>query len=147
MLKFKKPFEKYACPGDKIVAVDGPWSAIATIYRDDCSDAPDREDEGFWPSKDETAAGYVLPEKFDEQQAMAERVMAAWKNDEWFYVGVAVVVSYKGIALTGQYENALWRVECNYPDSDNAYLMEVANELAKEALETAKDVRAQLCKD
>jgi len=47
--------------------------------------------------------------------------MAAWKNDEWYYCGVI------------------------YPDSDNAYLTEVANELLPEALEVAKAERARQC--
>jgi hypothetical protein len=59
--------------------------------RDDTSDRPDERDEGFWPSHDKDAAGYVLPENFDEQQRIAEERMRAWENDEWEYIGVVAV--------------------------------------------------------
>jgi len=40
---------------------------------------------------------------------------------------------------------SLWGIEANYPDSDNAYLTEVANGLLPEALEAAKAERARQC--
>jgi hypothetical protein len=144
-MAFTKGFSAYACMGDTITCeVDGV-NATATIYRDDCSDRPDQRDDGFWPSRDPKAAGYVLPENFDAEHTKAERVMKAWKNDEWFYCGVAVTVEKNGVQLTKRYDNALWGVECNYPDSDNEYLLVVANELLPEALEEAKGVIAKLC--
>jgi hypothetical protein len=71
--------------------------------------------------------------------------MAAWERDEWWYVGVAVTVSKNGVQLTGRYDHALWGVDCNYPGSDNSYLLEVANENLSEAVGAAKAKLASLC--
>jgi hypothetical protein len=142
---FTKGFGRFACVGDKITCdVDG-FVATATIYRDDNNDMPDQRGDGFWPSRDPNAAGYVLPENFDKEQALAERVMAAWKNDDWFYCGLAVTIRKDGVRLTQRYDYALWGVECNYPDSANEYLLEVANDLLPDAIEGAKAVLAKLC--
>lgn len=40
---------------------------------------------------------------------------------------------------------SLWGVEANYPDTDNSYLCEVANELLPEALARAEDQRGRIC--
>ena len=142
---FKTPFKPYACAGDTITCdVDG-FALTATIYCDDCSDKPDERDCGFWSSRDRDSAGYVGPDMYEDQMARAKAVMAAWKNDEWFYCGVAVTVTRAGVLLTGRYANALWGVECNYPDSDSEYLRNVANELLSVALEEAKAKLVGLC--
>ncbi len=70
--------------------------------------------------------------------------LRAWCNDEWRYVGVAVRVSKGDVDLTGKYHNALWGIEANYPDSDNAYLAEVANDLVGDALTEARAAIASL---
>jgi hypothetical protein len=141
---FTKAFNKFACEGDSITCTVDGFTATARVYRDDSGDKPDQRDDGFWPSRDKNAAGYVLPADFDAAMAKAERVMAAWKNDEWFYCGVAVTVSREDVELTGQYEHAVWGIECNYPDSDNAYLTETANEMLSEAIEAARAKLAKL---
>lgn len=70
--------------------------------------------------------------------------MQAWINDEWWYCGIAVEVRKCGVALTGQYDNALWGIDANYPPPSykgrptNWYLREVANELLGEALPAAR---------
>ena len=66
------------------------------------------------------------------------------KNDEWFYCGVILSVALEGITLD-RFAASLWGIEANYPDSDNAYLSEVANELLPEALAEAKAERARQC--
>lgn len=138
---FVKGFSEYVCEGDSITCeVDG-FTVTARIYRDDCSDPPDERNMGFWPSLDPNEAGWIGPKSkrtLARRMAKAQAVMAAWKNDEWFYCGVAVTVSKADIELTHQYDHALWGIECNYPGSDNSYLMEVANEYVKEALESAR---------
>jgi hypothetical protein len=143
-MKFDTPFANYVCEGDTITTSRGKWEAKATVYRDDCGDSPDQRDDGFWPSRNKADAGYVPAAKFSEAQKHAERVMAAWKADEWYYCGVAVTVSYAGIELTHKYGAALWGIECNYPGSDNAYLRDVANELIDEAMAEAKVKLAEL---
>jgi hypothetical protein len=142
---FTQQFGNYVCVGDSITcSVDG-FEVKATIYRDDCGDKPDERDDGFWPSRDKTAAGYVLPENYESEMAKAQRVMKAWLNDDWFYCGVAVTVSRNDVELTQRYNHALWGIECNSPDSDNDYLRDVANELLSEAIDDAKAVLANLC--
>jgi hypothetical protein len=139
---FKVNFADYACEGDTI-SCDLPngLTATARIYRDDCSDKPDERDDGFWPSLDPKAAGYIgdkSPAALRAARAKAERIMAAWRNDEWFYCGVVVTIRKGDHLLTHEFGNALWGVECNYPAGRkgrvNAYLREVANELLPEAV-------------
>lgn len=141
---FTQKFAQYVCEGDSITCeVDG-FDCRATVYFDDNTTSPDERDEGFWPSHDKDAAGYTPPEHFDERQAQAEKVMAAWKNSKWFYCGVAVTVARAGVPLTHKYDHALWGIEYNYPTfgeearDPNSYLREVANELLPGALEDAR---------
>lgn len=142
---FTKSFDKYVCEGDYIECTVGDFECRATVYRDECSNKPDERDDGFWPSKDKKAAGYVLPKNYEAEMVKAKRVMAAWEADEWFYCGIAITVTKCGVHPNGKYGVALWGVEANYPDSDNAYLLEVANELLGEAIELAKDKLDELC--
>lgn len=144
---FTQKFKPFVCEGDSISCTVDGFDVVATVYRDDTSDKPDQRDDGFWPSKDKKAAGYVLPADFDAAMAKAEQIMAAWKNDEWFYCGVALVVSKADVELTLKYNHALWGIECNYPDSDNSYLSEVANEMLSEALDSARAKLAELKAD
>lgn len=60
-----------------------------------------------------------------------------WNRDEWFYCGVVLSVSLKGIELD-HHAASLWGVECNFSDTANAYLSEVAQELEAEALTVAR---------
>lgn len=125
-----KAFDKYTFDGaTRECEIEG-FTLTAKIVRDDNSDAPDEMDEGFWPSKDKNAAGYVLPENFDVQQAQAERAMDAWHKDKWLYVGVVVTASREDIELA---HKSLWGLDCN-----NSYLTEVANDLAVDAILAAR---------
>jgi hypothetical protein len=54
-----------------------------------------------------------------------------------FYVGVVLSVSRNGVELS-DHAASLWGVDCNFSDTSNAYLSEVAQELEAEALETAR---------
>lgn len=69
--------------------------------------------------------------------------LKAWCADEWWYVGIILSVEYNGKELT-DHAASLWGIECNYPGSDNSYLLEVANDLLSEALETAENRRVEL---
>ena len=147
-MAFIETFDSYVCEGDTITAqVDG-YTVTARVVRDDTPDAPDKRQDGFWPSLDPKEAGYIGAGKTDADlesaKARAKAVMDAWEADEWFYCGIVVGVSRAGIALD---DNAasLWGIEANYPDSDNAYLTEVARELVPEALDAARLALASLC--
>jgi len=147
-MNFTEKFQTYVCLGDSISVDIGEYTVTARIAHDDTVDKPGDRDCGFWPSLDPNAAGYIGDgngwRKRFEQQAKAESIMAAWKNDEWFYCGIILSVKIYGIELT-DHAASLWGIEANYPDSDNGYLSEVANELLGEALDAAKLERARLC--
>jgi hypothetical protein len=155
---FTKGFDDYVCDGDTIrCTVDG-FECTATIYRDNDADAPDEMCSGFWPSLDPKSDGYIGPKSkstLARQMAHAKHVMESWKRDfEWWYVGVAVTVEKAGVQLTGDYDNACWGTEANYPStpgqlrkygSPNKHLTELANEELSEALDAAKAKLAELC--
>lgn len=146
---FTKHFDKFTCNGDSITCTVDGFDCVATIHHDDCGGSPDKQQDGFWPTLDPKDAGYIGDGKTAAQLTYAKRkashVMNAWKSNEWWYVGVAVIVSKNGIQLTGDFDHALWGIECNYPYGDNKYLREVANDLLTEAIEAARKAIASLC--
>lgn len=150
---FKSDFADFVCEGDSITAEFEGFTLRATVERDDTLDSPEERDEGFWPSLDPNSAGYIGPKSkraLARHTARAQAVLDAWKADEWFYCGVYVTVWMADVPLTGRYSNALWGIECNYPERRprtrrNSYLRTVANELAAEALAEARNVVAVLC--
>lgn len=146
---FTKDFPAFACDGDTIRCTVEGFDCIAFVERDDNSDAPDQRQDGFWPSLDPSDAGYIgskSKSSLRRHMKRAKAIMDAWRNDEWDYCGVCVVVERNGVCLTGKYGNALWGIERNYPSShSNAYLRATANELLDEALEQAKAKLTELC--
>jgi hypothetical protein len=146
---FTQRFNQYAMAGDTISCEVEGFTVTARLFRDDCGDAPDDRDDGFWPSLDPKEAGWIGSSdkaEFERQRAIARETMKAWKADEWFYCGVSVTVEREGVCLIGEYGHALWGVECNYPGSDNSYLAEVANELLPEAVCEARRVINKLAR-
>jgi len=148
-MTFAVKFDSFVCEGDSLTCEAQGFTVTARLVRDDCKDAPDQRQDGFWPSLYKDAAGFIgagngWRERFDAAQARAEAVMEAWRKDEWFYCGIVLSVSLEGVILD-DHAASLWGIEANYPDSDNAYLSEVANELLPEALDAAKAERARLC--
>lgn len=95
-------------------------------------------------------ATYASPAAYAAAAAEHDfKVLQAWCNDEWRYYGVAVrvfLIDGEGddTPLTDEYQNALWGVEGDYPGSDNSYLVEVANDLAPEALAAAREALTKL---
>ncbi|PCI53067.1 MAG: hypothetical protein COB36_13270 [Alphaproteobacteria bacterium] len=147
--EFSEQFLPYVCLDDSINMDAGDYTVMARIAHDDTPDKPDERQDGFWPSLDPKAAGFIgagngWRKRFEQQQAKAESVMAAWLNDEWFYCGIILSVSIDETIIT-DHAASLWGIEANYPDSDNAYLSQVANELLSEALDAAKAERERLC--
>jgi len=147
--EFSEQFLPYVCLGDSISVDVDDYTITARIAHDDSPDKPDERNCGFWPSLDPNAAGFIgagngWRKRFEREQAKAESVMAAWLNDEWFYCGIILSVTIGDTELT-DHAASLWGIEANYPDSDNGYLSQVANELLSEALDAAKIERERLC--
>lgn len=147
-MAFSENFDSFVCEGDTITGqVDG-YTVTARVVRDDRPDAPDKRQDGFWPTLDPKDAGYIGADKteadLEAAKARAKSVMDAWENDEWFYCGIVVRVARAGVTLDG-HAASLWGIEANYPDSDNAYLTEVARELVPEAIAAARVALATLC--
>ena len=147
-MSFRERFDIYVCEGDTLTTEADGFTVTVRIVRDDCADAPDQRQDGFWPSLDPQDAGFIGAGKTDNDletaKARAKAVMDAWEADEWFYCGIVVCVSRAGITLDDP-AASLWGIEANYPSSDNAYLTEVARELVPEALDAARLALASLC--
>ena len=105
-------FDNYACDGDRIEWTREGFDFVARLQYD--TDTKPTDSECYEPE--------------DVQR---------WRNDEWFYVGVVLSVSRNGVELS-DHAASLWGVDCNFSDTSNAYLSEVAQELETEALETAR---------
>ena len=138
---FTEHFKANARDGDSISCAVNGIMYRATIKRDDDSGAPDKEDEGFWPSLDPAAPGWIgeNPERsYEQRKADCELVMARWKARKMVYCGVVLSAEKAGIQLLAPYAHALWGVDVNWPQGDNSYLRDVANELLPEAREAAE---------
>lgn len=134
-MEFSQTFDEYVCCYDTIsVEIDG-YEITARIEFDE--DYKIDDDDCHNPDQSVTGCN---DEQFDKLLAARE----AWFRDEWFYCSVILSISKNGIELD---DNAasLSGIECNYPDSDNSHLTEVANELLPEALEVGKNVLTELC--
>jgi len=147
-MAFTERLQSFVCEGDSLTCEAAGFEITARIVRDDCTDAPDERQDGFWPSLYKDAPGFIGPgnnfrERFAQAQARAEAVMEAWRKDEWFYCGIVLSVALEGVTLERN-AAALFGIEANYPDGDNAYLTQVANELLPEALDAGRAVLARL---
>jgi hypothetical protein len=105
-------FDKYACEGDRIEWTREGFDFVATLQHD--TDTKPTDFDCYDPED-----------------------VTRWKNDEWFYVGVVLSVSRNGVELS-DHAASLWGIDCNFSDTSNAYLSEVAQELEAEALDTAR---------
>ena len=125
---FTQSFDSYVCGGDAITCdVDG-FTITARVERD----VDYRIDDDDCHNTDQSVTGCD-----DEQFARLLECRKAWFNDEWFYCGIVLTVSRNGIEID-DHAASLWGIEANYPDSDNSYLRDVANELLSEALDAAR---------
>ena len=103
-MTFIERFQTFVCQGDSIDTEVEGYLIPARIVRDDCPDAPDERQNGFWPSLYQDAPGFIgagngWRARFDAAQARAEEVMRAWRADEWFYCGIVLSVSLEGVIL------------------------------------------------
>lgn len=148
-MSFAERFSCLVCPGDAITCEADGFTVTARIVPDDCPDAPDQRQDGFWPSLYINDPGFIGPgpnhrERLAKAKTEADAIMEAWRRGDWFYCGIVLSVSFEGIELA-RHAASLWGVEANYPGSDNAYLNEVAGERLPEALSTARIVAEKLC--
>lgn len=103
-MTFTQRFQTFVWEGDSISCEVAGIEITARIVRDDCPDAPDERQDGFWPSLYKDAPGFIGPgpnhrQRFAEAQAKAEAVMEAWRKDEWFYCGIVLSVTLEGVTL------------------------------------------------
>jgi len=145
---FTDRFSSFVCLGDVITCEAGPFTVLARVVPDDCPDAPDQRQDGFWPSLYTGAPGFIGPgngfrQRYAEAQAKAEAVMEGWRKGDWFYCGIVLSVSLDGVDIT-PHAASLWGIEANYPDTDNSYLTEIAAELLDEALAAARETLTRL---
>lgn len=148
-MTFTQHFQSFVCEGDSISCEVTGFEITARIVRDDCPHAPDERQDGFWPSLYKDTPGFIGAgpnhrQRFAEAQAKAEAVMAEWRKDEWFYCGIVLSVALEGVTLD-THAASLWGVEANYPDGENSYLTEVAQELLPEALDAGRAAARRLC--
>lgn len=125
---FTDTFDNYVCEGDTISCDFKNWEFTAIIIRDDDSHIDD--DDCHNP--DQSVTG-----RDDEQQEKLLANRQAWFDDGWFYCSVVIDVKYNGVEIL-DYAASSSSIEANYPEGDNSYLSEVANELIEEAWERAK---------
>jgi hypothetical protein len=126
--------------GDTIKCTVDGVTYTATIHCDDYAGKPEDNDEGFWPSLDRSAPGWIgdNPRKsYAQQMADCEAVMAMHRAGEMIYCAVAVTAEKGGFQLLDDYECALWGVDVNWPHGDNSYLVTLANEFLPEAQSAA----------
>ena len=131
---FTTPFDSYACEGDTITGTLAGYDLTARIVHDQNT----RIDDDDCHNPDQSVTGCD-----DEQQKKLLAARRAWFDDEWFYCGVVISVSWGGV-LIDSHAASLWGIECNYPGGNNSYLLEVANELAGEAVEQSDRERARI---
>lgn len=81
-------FRNFDAPrAEQVVSIR--WEQIE--LDDDSGESPEDRDEGFWPSRDPDAAGYVgevEDDAFAQMQDAAQERMDAFNDGEWGYVGV-----------------------------------------------------------
>lgn len=130
---FTEKFDSYVCIRDTITCYVEGFTLVARIEHD----ADASIDDGYCHNVNQEVTGSNV-----EQQKKLSEAREAYFNEQWFYCGVVISVSRNGVELE---ENAasLWGFECNYPDSDNAYLTDVANELIDDAMEQARKTLAE----
>ena len=78
-MTFTETFTRFVCEGDAIHCEKEGFHVTARIVRDDCPDAPDERQDGFWPSLYKDAPGFIGPgkkfrQRFEEAQARADLV-------------------------------------------------------------------------
>lgn len=116
---------------------------------DETCDNPEERDEGFWPSQDPDAAGYVGEvdqAEFDRLHSEAQERMDAFHAGDWEYIGVIAVARVYVPIGGGSYtihefrSAGLWGIESDAGD----YLNEVYADEKASLLDNLKTLGAAL---
>ena len=126
---FPSCFDRFVCIGDKLTFRQGDFVFDATI----CYDEDRSIDDDDCHNIDQNVTGCD-----DKQQKKLLDARLAWFRDEWFYCGLVLSVSHDSGAQWRHVES-LWGIEANYPESDNSYLTEIANEMLPQAFAKIED--------
>lgn len=127
-MEFKEKFEKYVCNGDSITLKSNGITFEARIEHDSDSNIDDDDIHNI----DQLVTGCN-----EEQQERLLAAREAWSKNEWFYCGIVLTATIDGIELNST--ESLWAIEANYPNSENNYLDEVANDLLAEIMESVSN--------
>lgn len=120
---FTEQFDGYAIAGEYITCTVGDTTYTATLERDD--DASIDDDDCH--NTDQSVTGCD-----DEQHARLMQARQDYCDGKWWYGGI--VLSAERDGWVKDHMQSLWGIEVNYPDGDNNYLTEVANEILAEYL-------------
>lgn len=97
------------------------WELITPT--DDTIESPEENDEGFWPSRDPHAPGYVEPTSFESAMAEALDRKERFESGDWEYVGVVAVAHLMipigcggSFRLMTMQSGGLWGVESDCTD-------------------------------
>lgn len=121
--------------GQCITLKNAPLKSTVVFTRviedDEYAAAPDKNDEGFWPSLDKDAPGYIgagNEAEFQKQLDAAHARMAAWNEGVWNYVGVrakavmSIPIGVRDVCTYTLKSAGLWGIES---DSAESYFNEV----------------------
>ena len=138
---FTDNFDDFAISGESITCVLAGVTYTATIEHDGDSGIDD--DDCHNPDQSVTGCD-------NEQHARLLECREAWFNDQWWF-GYVTLSAETADGWSKDNLGSLSGIEVNYPDGNNNYLKEVANELLREYLaEGAASAEVQLvnhCKD
>ena len=133
-IQFKEKFRRYVCGGDSISLDIDNITITATIWHDLDHGPPDKEDEGFFPSRNKESPWYVPPEEFEEAHKKACILLEQYHDREWGYFWMEMSI-YIGESLIDNNLDSMGGLWGNHPkDPTNSFLQDTANELLPEAV-------------
>jgi len=132
---FTQNFDSFVCEGDSIATEHDGFLFTSRIEFDwDCT------------PMDYDAEGCCFDTSDPEHGEENQKIIDAWRNDEWWYGVLIIEVSLKGIVLD-THAACVGGIEVNFPSCANSYLRIVANEMFDEAYTVAKDTLKELLED